>query len=188
MLKNILLAVLCAFFFSGCYYTIEPIYTEKDIISDDAILGKWGDPNQKAKWTFTKEEKENTYSVIYLSNDGIASTFKITLVKVGKYKYLDMFVDSKTLENKNVEYKAMLLGCHFFLRYTLEKDKLMFANYALGRIEAKLKNKELDLHYFVRNGGYYFSDSTENLQKVIISLEDTKEAFESTPQVLERIK
>ena len=99
MLKNILLATVCVFIFSGCYYTIEPIYTAKDIISDDAILGKWGDPKTKVRWTFTKDEK-NKYNAQYLGNDGIESAFEITLVKLGKFKYLDMFVDNKKPENK----------------------------------------------------------------------------------------
>ncbi|OGF44510.1 MAG: hypothetical protein A2452_12775 [Candidatus Firestonebacteria bacterium RIFOXYC2_FULL_39_67] len=187
MLKNILLATVCVFIFSGCYYTIEPIYTAKDIISDDAILGKWGDPKTKVRWTFTKDEK-NKYNAQYLGNDGIESAFEITLVKLGKFKYLDMFVDNKKPENKNGEYKALLLGCHFYIRYTVDNDRFTFVNYALGWIEKKLKDKELDLHYFKRDAGYYFSDSTESLQKVIISLEDTKEAFAKDPQVLEKIK
>ena len=82
----------------------------------------------------------------------------------------------------------MLLGCHNYIRYTVENDKLIFVNYNLNWLEKKLSNKELDLHYFKREGGYFFSDSTENLQKAIISLEDKKEAFNDETYILERIK
>ena len=187
-LQNLLLLIVSAIFLSGCYYTVEPVYFEKDRITDDAILGTWGKPNEKGRTSFTKDENGKIGDYLYVDNNAPAS-FKTTLVKIGKYKYLDMFGDKSKIEKLDSNSKNLLLECHTFMRYSLENDKLTIIGYDIGWIEKKIKSKEIDLHYFIRECGYYFSDSTENLQKVIISLEDTKEAFsKEATSTLERVK
>lgn len=188
-LKNLLLLIVSTIFLSGCYYTIEPVYFEKDKITDDAIIGNWYQPDKKDKWSFEKNEGANTYSFVYVDSEGVESTFNAVLTKIGKHKYFDIVVDKKRIKNQNGLFRALFLECHFFIRYSIENDKLLFTNYDLTWIKKKLENKEINLHFFIREGGYYFSDSTENLQKVIISLEDTKEAFsKEAATTLERVK
>ncbi|MCX5777285.1 MAG: hypothetical protein NTX32_06650 [Candidatus Firestonebacteria bacterium] len=188
MLKKIMFVLFCAVFLSGCYFTIEPIYTEKDKISDDGIVGKWGQVDKKGSWQFSKDEKGNTYTLVLGEGINNTSIFTVTLVKIGKYKYLDMLADNKRVENQNSDFKALLLGCHSFFRYSIENNKIVVTQYDLAWLEKRLKTKKLNLHYFDRREGFYFSDSTEDLQKAIIAIEDKEEAFLKDKVSLERVK
>ena len=45
---------------TGCVPTLNPIYTDKDLIFDPALLGTWGSDDPREKWVFEKTNEKWT--------------------------------------------------------------------------------------------------------------------------------
>ena len=169
--------------FQGCYLTLNPIYTDKELVYREELLGMWADKDNGHIWIFTKNDKKDGYELLY-KEDEIANNFDAYLVKIGKYEYLDLYPSDTDLINLNEMSKMMLVRGHFFFRVTVEKDSFKVLDYDVKWVEKKLVSKEIQLQNYIDKDHFYiFSDSTESIQKAIISLEDKKEAFETSEQV-----
>lgn len=79
----------------GCVASLNPIWTEKDLIFDPALLGTWRDKDSKATFVFTKTgDKE--YRVLQTDDNGVKAEFEVRLVKLKDRRFLDFTI-------KNVE-------------------------------------------------------------------------------------
>jgi hypothetical protein len=80
-----------ALLFAGCIVTsVYPYYTEKDVVFDSALLGKWADvskTNSTEAWSFDKTD-ERTYKLTLLEN-GKQSAFDTRLFKLKGQAFLD---------------------------------------------------------------------------------------------------
>src|SRR5713226_7108606 len=77
----------------GCLPSLNPLYTEKDLIHDPALLGAWVQKNEDSNkperlWTFTKED-EHSYTLEIKEGDK-RSPFGAHLLKLGEHRYLDI--------------------------------------------------------------------------------------------------
>ena len=53
----------------GCVQSLHPLFTEKDIIFEEKLVGIWSeDPNSKEIWEFKKADA-NSYEFIYTDSD-----------------------------------------------------------------------------------------------------------------------
>jgi hypothetical protein len=70
-------------FMSGCISSLNPLYTDKDIIFKKELIGTWTDAKTGESWSFEKL-KENGYTLVR-KEEGAQSTFRAVLVKIGDY-------------------------------------------------------------------------------------------------------
>jgi hypothetical protein len=86
MLKAILILV-GILLISGCIVaSLNPLYTEKDLVSDPALVGTWSS-DEKESFTFVENGK-NRYECT-ITSDSIANNFEVCIVQLGKYRFLD---------------------------------------------------------------------------------------------------
>jgi hypothetical protein len=112
-----LLAVTVFLALLGCIPSVYPLYTEKDLTYDPALLGSWREKeDSEGSWTFT-QDKEKTYKLVIRDKDK-SSPFLGRLLKLGDRRFLDITPDGAGLEDLNREdlYKALLIPGHFFFR------------------------------------------------------------------------
>jgi hypothetical protein len=99
--KKLLFCLLAALL-GGCLpvMSLHPIYTEKDVIFEEKLLGKWvDDPNSpETTWQFSRvDEPKNAYNLVFYDQEGKKGVFIAHLVRlrsVGTYKnrlFLDIF-------------------------------------------------------------------------------------------------
>jgi hypothetical protein len=77
---------------TGCIYSINPLYTEKDLVFMPELIGKWQDPKDKSTITFTKLD-ENAYFAVS-NDDGKEQRCEARLVKLGELLMLDIYPDN----------------------------------------------------------------------------------------------
>jgi hypothetical protein len=97
---------------------LHPIYTEKDVIFDDALLGTWRQkPQDGDGWKFQRGEEDNTYHLI-LTEGMNSSPFTVRLVKLQDQRFLDLVPHEDGLKSLQCEglYKSGLIRGHLFLR------------------------------------------------------------------------
>jgi len=75
---------------SGCFYTLNPIYTDKDVVFDPALTGDWVQVNGNRVLAFAQEGGENRYRLTY--RDGAATQeYAVHLVELEGRRFLDFY-------------------------------------------------------------------------------------------------
>jgi len=102
MRTKTLLFYLIAALMAGCVpiFSLSPLYTEKDVVFKQELLGTWADPNSpEGAWEFSRDtESENAYRLMVDSGDGLKGLFDAHLVKLSDKLFLDVYPNDKGFE------------------------------------------------------------------------------------------
>ena len=177
--------------FGGCWtLSMNPLYTEKDLIVDPMLEGIWGDPEnpQDETWEFRLQDDKSYRLVVredeqhLLINPEKDGLFEVHLLKLGENKFLDLFPEEP--EGVNGFYKAHVIPAHSFLRMKLEGHVLSVAELDVEWLQAEADSSRLDIPYQRREGTIVLTASTEELQKwVLAHLDEAFEDFEITKRL-----
>ena len=174
---------------AGCVPSLNPLYTEKDLVFEPALVGVWTE-NDEAKdtWAFEKQG-ENGYRLIY-TNDGKTGEFEARLLKLGGTLFLDFYPDEAGLKDltRNDFYKSHLVPAHSFAKVMQIEPTLQMALLDPDWVKKLLeKNPGAIAHGQVAEDRIVLTAPTKELQKFVVQY--AKEAFgEGEPSNLKRIK
>lgn len=102
---------------AGCIPSLNPLYTDKDLSFDPALVGAWGDMDDASgSWTFTRSGPQS-YGLV-IRDKGNTSLMEARLVALGDYRFLDLYPNEDGLAAAKVEdfYRAALVPGHLFLK------------------------------------------------------------------------
>jgi hypothetical protein len=174
-MKNKLLGVplALAFLLASCVQSLHPLFTEKDCIFDQALVGTWLEPDSKDMWIFMRSG-DKAYELIYLEK-GNPAKFQVHLGKLGNALFLDLYPHMP--ETSNDLQKGHLLAVHTISRVWIKDDTLQ-----LVMLDHAWLKKMLDRDSFVikheRVGDQIvLTASTEEFQKFVRRYADDPEAF-----------
>jgi len=74
----------------GCIRSLHPFYTNKDVIFDSGLVGRWSQEKSKDTWEFSKQ-KEGEYQLVYTDEEGKSGTFVVRLLKIDGKMFLYLF-------------------------------------------------------------------------------------------------
>ena len=118
---KLLPVILLVVFSAGCWtLSLHPLYFPEDVTFEPALIGSWGDPDDKDGeiWRF-EESTENTYCLIMEyreegSSITSTSSFDVHLVRLGDDLFFDFY--PAELESGNDFYKSHMIPapmrCH----------------------------------------------------------------------------
>lgn len=89
VMKKGIVLMLAAWMIAGCIPCLYPIYTEKDIRYDPALLGTWSEEGDKPSWVFTEGEN-HSYRLVFTDGEDRVATFTVHLVDVRGTQFLDL--------------------------------------------------------------------------------------------------
>jgi len=110
---------------AGCIRSLHPIYTEKDIIFESSLVGRWAEDDQKETWTFSKEGT-NAYTLVYADDKGKQGAFSAHLLRIKGELFLDFFPEEPDLK-ENDFYQFHLLPVHTFVHVKQIEPTLQMA-------------------------------------------------------------
>ena len=129
-MKKILGPVIVAatLLLSSCVPSVNPLYTEKDLIFDPALLGTWGEDNGKESWTFEKSG-DKKYKLLQKDERDRVAEFEVHLVKLKDQRFLDLYlIDPGAEEDWKVNQHAMfgmiVRPAHMFMKVRQIEPKL----------------------------------------------------------------
>jgi hypothetical protein len=82
MKRTMLLSGLAMAIAAGCVPTLQPVYTEQDVVFEPAMLGAWRQQDSTATWKFT-QSGDKEYELVYTDQEGRAGRFTAKLANVG---------------------------------------------------------------------------------------------------------
>lgn len=200
---NIFLAVLTTSILASCsVFSLQPLYTENELVFDTHLLGTWTDQDDGI-WQFEKTLQENknpiqkfgvnekTYTLIYKdTKDQKSARLFVHLMKLGNRLFLDLYpTDNYDKEVSSELLAAHLLPVHTFAKLDIHQDQV--AIYPLNGewLEDLFEQNKIRISH--ENVPYYgfslrvLTASTEELQKFVVKYQNEQEAFEE-PSMLKR--
>jgi len=184
----------------GCIppLTVNPLYTEKDIVYDPDIAGLWSKDDLKEAWQFTKGAGD-FYNLKILSEDG-TSYYVVYLFKIKDILYMDAYPDLEWIKSNEKNPIMLMIPAHVFFQVkkaasVLELtalDQEWLAEYIKDHPDAipyevifdekHLSTKDIDPLILI-------TASTKNLQNFVIKIQTIKDAFDKGVKVkLQRSK
>jgi len=169
---------LLASLLGSCVPSLHPLYTDKELVFDEKLLGSWGDGEQK--WEFKKGEKEKSYDLV-TDEKGKKGEFTVYLVKIqdsfkaDKEKeaarqallFLDLYPKEPKLE-ANDFYKFHLLPVHTFLKIEQLGTTLKIRAMNPEKLQEMLKDKPDLIKHEVVEDRIVLTASTKQLQKFML--------------------
>jgi|YelNatPaOPRAMG01_1025707.scaffolds.fasta_scaffold24995_2 hypothetical protein len=162
----ILIPLLIVVFATGCLVrSLNPLYTEKDVIFDPALIGVWEpDNDNKEKWEFQKGEGKS-YKLIHTDERTNRAIFEVHLVKLRNRKFLDILVVSfEDDSGKDIGEKLNNFGLfhiwpvHTFMRVDSIGDELKLRLFNLEWLLEKLQQNPKAIKHL-----HFGNESDENI-------------------------
>jgi hypothetical protein len=196
MKKLIALSCLCILL-TQCVPSIHPLYTEKDLVLDDRLVGKWWEgKDADDRWNFTKlPDKEKGYLLELTQKDGKQFVFEAHLVKLGEEYYLDFLPHSSSqeLSSQSVKsyfpedfYTIHFIPAHTFAKVLINNNSVEIRLFDSEWIDKLIREGKIRIKHESVGELQILTASTAELQKFILKYGQDESAF-SEKIKLERI-
>ena len=173
--RGLLIALLGALFLSACIPSLQPFYTEKDLVFESSLVGSFGESEGDGVWTFTKSA-DREYKLT-IKNKEKSSNLTVHLFKLGRDHFIDLYAASGSLDDCPREdfFKASLIPGHLVLKVPSFSPNLALQVMDEDVIKEFLKtNKSAVPHTFVESDRLVFTGSSQQMSDFLkrISAED----------------
>ena len=181
---------------TGCIVTsVNPLYTQKDLVFDPALVGAWSEGEGKDTWAFAKTG-EQKYKLLHTDEKGRTGTFEAHLLKLGKYQFLDLhLVDPGEKEEWQINELAALAIImrpgHLFFKVSQIQPTLQLSALHDDWLQKLLeKDPKAIQHERIQFGTNNYRNiltaDTKDLQKFVLKYAHSEEAFGDKPGELKR--
>ena len=160
---------------TSCVPSLNPLYTDDDLISDDNLLGVWMDAEATESWAFTASgEKE--YRLVYTDEKGKKGEFKARLLRIEGKTFLDL-MPVKPESAQNDFYKANFLPTHTFVQINQSAPNAQISYLEPEWLKAFLDKNPAVIRHEKISGEILLTASTRELQKFLLAHLNTPGAF-----------
>ena len=198
MKKYIIVVVVIALVttLTGCLATLHPLFTEKDLVFDPRLIGKWGADDEES-FTFEKgtpasfnqlpehlrQLSGKAYVVTYRDEDDEEEELKFYafLTKLGNELYLDYYPFASNYQmDYSPFYMQHLVRMHSFYRIRFLNDQ----SFEIGQfndsfLKGLIDKKQIRIKHEVRyDGSYVITAPTEDLQQYVLKYGAVPEAYQ----------
>ncbi len=172
--------VIAALMLAGCVPSLNPLYTEKDVIYDSDLVGVWQSADEKEKGLWTFEKGEGLDYKLVLTEDDKSSPFVAHLLQLGKHRFLDLCPDKSSVKagKTGFLYDVALIPGHLFFKVAQIKPTLQVAILDVDWLDKLLKaNPKALAHQEMEGGGMVLTATTKALQEFVTKNWDTEGAW-----------
>jgi len=172
--RQILLVFGMALLVAGCVVpSLHPLFTEKDLVFDPALVGTWAEEDQEETWIFLKSG-DKAYDLIHTAQ-GLPVKYQAHLGRLGEFRFLDVY--PREPEVKNDFYKLHLIPVHTFWRIWMEGDLLRIAMLDPDWLKNMIAQKKVKIAHERLENRILLTASTQKLQKFVLQYAEDVKAF-----------
>jgi hypothetical protein len=149
--------------------SLHPLYTEKDLVFDPPLVGRWigADSDGHDTLTFWKSG-EKSYRTIF-SEKSTTIKYTVHLVRLGSFLFFDALPSDSP--------EGGFLPTHSFYRIQLEGDILSVAYLDEDWLKRMIGQGEVDIRHELVDNTIVLTASTRDLQEFIVKYADDAKAF-----------
>jgi hypothetical protein len=178
-MKKVMPLVVAALFVAvGCVPSLHPLYAEKDLAFDPALVGVW-EAKDAGRWDFQAADGKE-YRLIYTDDNGKPGKFIAHLVKLDQRLFLDLYPQEPD-SNGNAFYWGHLVPAHTFMKVLGIDPKLQLAVMDADWLKKYLKeNPKAVAHEVLEDGDrVVLTASTPELQKFVLQHADDEQLWKN---------
>lgn len=162
--------------------SLHPLYTEKDVVFDEKLLGTWEDPNESGNWEFKRGDgKENAYRLILSGKDNEKGLFIAHLVKLNDKLFLDACPAPWEQQDPNkIEWAfntLFLIPAHTFIKINSIEPQLKMQITDDDGMKELLKADPNAIKHEFLDDRPVLTGSTKELQAFVLKYADDKRVF-----------
>jgi len=165
-------------FLSGCIPSLQPFYTEQDLIFEPGLVGSFSEPDGSAVWTFSKAA-DREYRLV-IKDRANSSSFSAHLFKLANHTYLDLYPGKDGLDDCPREdfFKASLVPGHLVLKIPQIQPNLKLQVMDEDWIKEQLKMKKQTVpHSLIESDRLVLTGRTEEIQAFLKKISDEEKAW-----------
>jgi hypothetical protein len=186
LLFYVIAGVLC-----GCVPSLHCLFTDKDLVFEEKLLGIWAEDNSEETWEFKRysDEVDKRYKLTYTDSDSQAGEFVAKLGKLDEMMFLDLYPGDADI-NANDFYKHHLLGVHTFMKIEQIEPTLQMRMMNTDKMKEMLEaGPNLIKHEILeeRDSQILLTASTKELQRFMIEHAKDKGLFDE-PSDMRRLE
>jgi len=178
------LTIITILYLAGCIpFSVNPIYSENDIIYKPDLIGTWSEKDSDEKYIFT--DINGRYYSLVIKNEGvIEGIFIAQLVKLGQTMFLDLTPKFGTPYGDGF-YNDHFVILHSFFRVHQIDSTLTISMLNYGWLEKYLEQNPDEISFDKINGQIMLTAPTKDIQSFLLKHLDTKDAYDE-PGSLQR--
>jgi hypothetical protein len=175
-------------FSTSCVPSLQPFYTEKDLILESDLVGDWVDERDNDSWTFQITE-EKRYDLILPITEKTQAGMDAHLLRIGRTIFLDLYPkEPQKAEFRSNVYKMHFIPAHTISKIQIEQDSLSVSFLSSTWIAESIEQDKIKIPHIKTDGIIILTASTAELQQFLLENLDNPEAFEKPTRLRRKQK
>jgi hypothetical protein len=166
----LLLIAFACLLLAGCpSYSLYPLYTDQDAVSEPALEGAWSNSevSDKKELVFQKSS-DHEYDLTTVHPDTkVTQTYKVHLVRLGTQMFMDLIADDQTINGANLEAPIGTVPTHVILKVKVSGDDFAYATLEDEAVRKQHASGGAGLNYQIVDGGVLLMTPTDALRPYI---------------------
>jgi hypothetical protein len=184
-MRKIVCCIAAILLLAGCIPSLHPLYTEKDVFFDPALLGTWRQRGEEVSWAFSAHEPR-AYRLVFADEKKREGVFSVRLLRLEGKMFLDLYPEDPAKE-MNAYYKAHLVKAHTFMAVQQIEPVLRMSAMSHNWLDDLLKKNPGAIAHERRGNEIVFTAGTREMQAFVLKHLSTPEAF-GKPTEMERAR
>jgi len=167
---------------SGCFIqSLYPLYTDKEVIFEEKLIGKWSE-NGDYILEFKKGEGKTYKMRVFDGKDG---RFEAHLVKLKDMMFLDIYPNDETMEGAQGFYRMHLLPVHTFMKIDEIDPNLQLRTLDYEKVSEMLKeDPNLLKHEVLEEEHIVLTAPTKQLQEFMTTYASVEGVFGDVTELI----
>jgi hypothetical protein len=188
--RNLIAIVAAAALLAACIPSVNPFYTEKDVVLDPNLLGEWQEKdnaNNPEIWKF--EQSTNNAFDLTVTEEGKTGKFRAHLFKLKQERFLDLIPTECNFATN----QAYLVGFsvfpgHLLMRVGQTDPELQIAVCDYDWLGKFLQKNPKALGHHMEDENMVLTADTRDLQKFVMNHLGTNQLFKEYGTMIRRPK
>ena len=162
---------------AGCVRSLQPLYTDKDLVAKPEVIGSWLEEDGKETWTFRQSGPQSYTMLGSKGIPGDTARFDAHFVQLGKFLFLDLFPQKEGPAMKNDLYSFQLVPVHTFWRVWMEENAFRPAMLDNDWLKKMLDEGKIEIAHERIDDSIVLTAPTKELQLLVLKYADDEKAF-----------
>jgi hypothetical protein len=184
--RNLIAFAAAAILLAACIPSVNPFYTDKDVVFDQKLLGEWqekGSTNNPEMWTF--EQGTNNAFKLTIVESGKKGEFDAHLFKLKQAQFLDLIPsDCNYVSNQAELVGASMFPGHLLMYVSEVEPELKIALCDFDWLQKFLTENPKALEHHREGDRIVLTADTRALQKFVLKHLGTNELFKEPGEMV----